>query len=153
MAERSRGNRHNLDAAEVAQLLPEIMQRLAGKQSPPAGIRELTIAQARALRAIARTDTSTMGELAGGLHITLGAATGLVDRLIQHGLVERGADPQDRRVVRVRLTSLGRRTHASVVRETRRRLGLALSRLSSEQQAAVVEGLAILRDALSEASD
>ncbi|MBP2472781.1 DNA-binding MarR family transcriptional regulator [Crossiella equi] len=42
--------------------------------------------------------------------LTTGGATRLVDRMVHAGLVERVADPGDRRVQLVRLTALGERT-------------------------------------------
>jgi DNA-binding MarR family transcriptional regulator len=140
------------EAAEITELLPEVMRRLFGGRSIPAGLRELTIPQARALRLVATREGLTMGELARELHITLGAATGLVDRVIQHGLVRREDDPRDKRVVRLRLTESGRRSHAAATREVRSRAAAALGKLSGEQRAKVVEALAMLREALSETS-
>ena len=46
---------------------------------------------------------STAGELARHTGLTSGAVTGLIDRLERLGLVERTADPADRRKVRVRV--------------------------------------------------
>ena len=46
---------------------------------------------------------------AGFIDIDPGAVTRLVDRLVAKGLVERVADPADRRSVRLKLTEAGRR--------------------------------------------
>ena len=48
-----------------------------------------------------------MGEVAGSLLFSSGAATKLFDRLVERGLVERSADPNDRRSVIVSLTDEG----------------------------------------------
>ena len=48
-----------------------------------------------------------MGEVAGALLYSSGAATKLFDRLVQRGLVGRSADPRDRRSVIVTLTRAG----------------------------------------------
>jgi len=138
------------DTTQIAELLPEVMRRLGGGRSIPAGIRELTFAQARALRVVAADQGCTMGALARSLHVTLGAATGLVDRLIQHRLVQREADPRDRRIVRVRLTRSGRRAHEAVVEGARQRLAAALAKLSPEQREQVAEALRMLKEALAE---
>ncbi len=53
-------------------------------------------------------DGMRMGEISERLLVTEGNVTGLVDRLEGAGLVERGADPADRRALRVRLTPVGR---------------------------------------------
>ena len=134
--------------SQIADAIPEVMRRLFGRRVVPKGMRELTLPQLRALKTIALRSDCTMGELAKRLNISLGAATGLVDRLIQHGLVRRDADPQDRRVVRVRLTDTGRRAHEAAVRETRRRIRAALQSLSAGERAQVAAALALLRKAL-----
>lgn len=62
--------------------------------------------------ALLRTERSggqmTMGELAGQVALTSGGVTRLVDRLAEHGLVERRACPDDRRVHYVAITEQGR---------------------------------------------
>jgi DNA-binding MarR family transcriptional regulator len=143
----------DLTVTQIAELLPEVMRRLAGGRSVPTGMREVTIPQARALRAVASSEACTMGELAGSLHVTMGAATGLVDRLVQQGLVQREPDANDRRIVRVRLTAAGRRAHAAVVRGARRRLSAALEKLSPEQRGQIAAALVVLRDALGEGEE
>jgi DNA-binding MarR family transcriptional regulator len=50
----------------------------------------------------------TAGELLDALMITSGAVTNRIDRLEQRGFVRRAKAPDDRRVVRIRLTSAGR---------------------------------------------
>ncbi len=135
---------------EIDELLPEIMRRLHGDRPVPAGLRALTLPQARTLRTVAFRPHCTMGELARELHVTLGAATGLVDRLVQQGLVARLPDVRDRRVVRLELTESGRRAHLGVVRHVRRRLARALARLTPDQQAHLTAALRLLREALEE---
>jgi DNA-binding MarR family transcriptional regulator len=142
--------REHFDASEIAELLPAIMRGLHGDRPVPTGLRDLTLVQMRALGTIGEADPCTMGQLAGALHISLGAATGLVDRLIAHGLVQREADPRDRRVVRLRVTEGGRRAHAVRRREVRRRLARALEAMPPEQRQQLVESLTRLRDALGE---
>lgn len=52
----------------------------------------------------------TIGDVAGYLMLRHHSAVGLVDRAVRSGMLERREDPQDRRVVRLRLTPLGART-------------------------------------------
>ena len=133
---------------QIADAIPDVMRQLFGRRVVPQGMGELTVSQLRALKTIALHCDCTMGELAKRLNISLGAATGLVDRLIQHGLVQRDADPQDRRIVRVRLTDTGRQAHEAAMRETRQRIRAALQSLSVEERAQVAAALALLRKAL-----
>lgn len=50
----------------------------------------------------------TAGELAALTHVTSGTMTSRLDRLVTRALVTRRPDPADGRLVRVRLTGLGR---------------------------------------------
>jgi DNA-binding MarR family transcriptional regulator len=51
----------------------------------------------------------TIGDVAGALLLRHHSAVGLVDRAVAANLVERHADSEDQRIVRLRLTSLGAR--------------------------------------------
>lgn len=55
-----------------------------------------------------------MGELSKRMMVTGGNVTGIVDQLVKEGLVERVADPQDKRAFVVRLTKAGRRAFAEM---------------------------------------
>ena len=52
----------------------------------------------------------TIGDVAGYLLLRHHSVVGLVDRAVKAGLVERHEDPEDRRVVRLRLTEHGAQT-------------------------------------------
>jgi DNA-binding MarR family transcriptional regulator len=56
-----------------------------------------------------REDGQTLAGLSRALIVTAGNVTGLVDRAERDGVVERRPEPTDRRVVRVWLTSKGRK--------------------------------------------
>jgi len=60
-----------------------------------------------AIRAWDEPDAPTIGALAAHLLLKHHSAVGLVDRLVQHGLVERVRDEDDRRQVRVHLSAEG----------------------------------------------
>ncbi|HEY2167347.1 MAG TPA: MarR family transcriptional regulator [Jatrophihabitantaceae bacterium] len=51
----------------------------------------------------------TAGELSASTHVTSGTMTSRLDRLTRRNLVSRHPDPDDGRLVRVRLTGTGRR--------------------------------------------
>jgi MarR family transcriptional regulator, organic hydroperoxide resistance regulator len=72
-----------------------------------AAVHELGLApmQAHALRLLDRP--VNMGDLADLLQCDASNVTGIVDRLEQRGLVERVAEPGDRRVKKLQLTAAG----------------------------------------------
>jgi DNA-binding MarR family transcriptional regulator len=133
---------------DIAEYLPEIMRKLFGGRLIVSKAWELTIPQLRALSIVADWPGCTMGELARGLGIRVNAATGLADRLVQHGLLERQADPADRRLVRLRLTESGRRAREACRRERRRRVKEALGHLSTAEQGQIARSLLLLHRAL-----
>jgi len=143
--------RDNLDA--ILQQLPEIMRGLFGTPPVLRPLEGLTMVQFRALRFITEQAGCTMSELAHALGVTLGAATGIVERLHHQGLVSRESDPSDRRRVCVRLTELGRQIHLKAVQRARQRMRRALATLSPEQQTQVATALQILQEALGKKAD
>ena len=134
--------------AEIADMLPEILRGLADRRPVTGGDWELTIAQVRALGVVGDHSDCTMGELARRLGIGLSAATALADRLVQHGLIEREADPRDRRVVCLRLAGSGKRVRDTFRREKQHQMRSALGRLSARELARIADGLALLCQAL-----
>ena len=69
------------------------------------------------LDALKELGSMTMSEIALALNVSMGAATGIVDKLIEKGMVKRERDSQDRRVVRVELEKAGRKAAEDVYRE------------------------------------
>ena len=86
----------------------------------------------------------TAGELVRQTMVTTGAMTNRIDRLVERGFVERDVDPEDRRVVVVRLTPEGHRV-VDIAAETHYNVEQQLLRaLPKKQQAALAESLRVL---------
>jgi len=68
----------------------------------------LTVSQSYCLRILYFQGPRTMGELATELDVRLSTMTGIVDQLEARGLVERVDHPDDRRSLRVTLSTRGR---------------------------------------------
>ena len=68
---------------------------------------DLTVAQLRVLLLLHAEGPSRMSFIASGLDIALSTATGVVDNLVKKDLVDRKADPQDRRLVICKLSFTG----------------------------------------------
>ncbi len=71
--------------------------------------RELTMSQLRVLFILNGDPGMTAGNLAERLSVRPSTVTGIVDRLVKQELVERRADPDDRRIVRNVLSTTGER--------------------------------------------
>jgi DNA-binding MarR family transcriptional regulator len=105
----------------------------------------LSLVHLQVLMALENDGSLPMGRLAETMDVSQASATGIVDRMEQRGLVERLRDEQDRRVVRVALTSLGRETVAGFATERRDHLQQILGALTEEELAGFLAGLRGMR--------
>jgi DNA-binding MarR family transcriptional regulator len=71
---------------------------------------DLTVAQLRVLLILHTEGASRMSTIASSIGIALSTATGIVDNLVKKGLINRGDDPEDRRLVICTLSSEGQET-------------------------------------------
>jgi DNA-binding MarR family transcriptional regulator len=69
----------------------------------------LSMSQNGALLHLYRRGTCGVGDIGDSLGVTSGAASQMLDRLVQQGLILRTEDPDDRRVRRITLTEEGLR--------------------------------------------
>ena len=88
----------------------------------------------RACSSIYPEGNVTMGEFSGALAVPLSTATRIADWLVDHGYINRLPDIDDRRVVRVALTDLGRELFKAIDRYIRQRLHQVLSSLTTEER-------------------
>jgi DNA-binding MarR family transcriptional regulator len=91
-----------------------------------------------------------MRELSRRLMVTGGNVTGLTDRLVGEGLVERRIDPADRRAQTVRLTAAGQRHFRTMAAEHEAWVAGLFSGLAPARQALLFELLGELKKSLGE---
>ncbi len=108
----------------------------------------LSIPQFRALLFLRREPNAGLGTTAEYLGITAGAASELIERLVRQGLVDREADPHERRRVQLRLTDRGADQLRAAEERTRRWLVGVLGCLDPAQLARLEVALADLRQAV-----
>jgi DNA-binding MarR family transcriptional regulator len=84
-------------------------QRLLGQMSARIRALGLSIPQFDLLSTLTEREGISQSELAERLYVTKGNVSGLVDRMVQAGLVERRAISGDRRSYAMHLTPEGRR--------------------------------------------
>lgn len=95
-------------------------------------------------------DALTMGDLARALNVPLSTATRIVNWLVKSGYAERRPDANDRRIVRVALTEVGKSLNEAAEAFIRRRLEMWLGRLSPEERQTLVVLMNKFADALEE---
>ena len=113
----------------------------------PQSQRLLSRHQASILDHLDELEPTTVMALAGHMGVTAGTMSLSIDRLERKGYVVRLKDAKDRRRVHVRLTSAGVRIRdASSVLDPSR-VEVLVARLSDEERARAIEGLALLAEA------
>ena len=90
-----------------------------------------------------------ISEISAHLDVTAPAASQMVDRLVQMGLLERGEDPNDRRAKQVTLSAKGRALIEKGIEARNRWSEELATKLTAEQRGIVIEALAHLAEAAS----
>jgi len=93
-------------------------------------------------------DGLTMGELSRRLMVSNGNVTGLIDRLVAEGMVERRTDEADRRAQLVRLTPDGKRAFDTMTPAHQAWIADALTPLNDADKTRLLDLLAKLKSAL-----
>jgi DNA-binding MarR family transcriptional regulator len=109
---------------------------------------EITLPRFDLLANLVREDGQTLASLSRTMLVTAGNLTGLVDRAARDGLLERRADPNDRRAWRVHLTPKGQRAFRDAERRHAARVAKLFAGLTPEEIAALTRLLDKLRATL-----
>ena len=116
------------EADEVLDNLAQVSFAVMAHLSQVAAAHELSLTQLRVL-GILRDRTPKMAELATHLGLDRSSVSGLVDRAVRRGLVERQASRDDGRSVRVSLTPAGRELAGELTAEVSRAMAPLTSNL------------------------
>ena len=135
------------DVERVAGLLLEAVPRLRRIISTAAqdneGVAALTFTQLRVLGRLIH-GMQLPSELARSMGITPATASGLVDLLVQRGLVARGDRPGDRRCTRLTVTPAGVACWEAAMARAIEALGTLLSEMEPSRRRALEDGLQAL---------
>jgi DNA-binding MarR family transcriptional regulator len=111
-----------------------VLSRVAAEQ-------DVSLTQLRAL-GILRDRKPTMAELASYLGLERSTVSGLVDRAVQRGLVQKSTDPADARSVRVSLTERAARLEGPIIAEIGELMAPLTDRLNTSERKRLTDLLA-----------
>lgn len=108
-ADRAVGSDAKRDALvdRVVAAYETLMHRVASAHAPEFVGVGVTMSQAKVLYIVQAEPDMRMSDLAGRLGVTLPSMSGVVDRLVDQGLLTRRDDPADRRQALVRISDAG----------------------------------------------
>jgi DNA-binding MarR family transcriptional regulator len=141
-----------ISTTDLAHRLRPVIARLARRMRQQAG-GDLSPTQGAALNTVACHGPLTPSELAAREKIQRPTATRVLARLEEAGLIERTADPADRRSSLVSTTPAGTELLASVRDRKDAYLAQRLDRLSPEDLAALDRAAGILERVLEEGAE
>lgn len=107
----------------------------------------LSPSQVGALMHLYHCSECGVSDIGDHLGITVPAASQLVERLVQQGLLVRTEDPADRRFKQVTLTQHGKAMIEGGIESRQRWLEQLTAALSSEEQATIIYALTMLTEA------
>ncbi|MDF5756709.1 MarR family transcriptional regulator [Spongiactinospora sp. TRM90649] len=92
----------------IGRMQRDLGRLVARDRSLPVLASNLTMRQLKVVLLLSSLGSASGQDLARNLGVSLATVTGIVDRLVRHGLATRREDPEDRRVRRVELTPDGK---------------------------------------------
>lgn len=94
-------------ADRIAEVMPVIAKEFTRHQSHELFKGVVTLPQFLVLNFLDNSGESKMKDLAKFMDVTTAAMTGIVERLVKYGYVERVFDPEDRRIIKIKPTPKG----------------------------------------------
>jgi DNA-binding MarR family transcriptional regulator len=111
---------------------------------------DVTLAQYRVLIELGSRGPQRLADLASALHVDRSTATRMCDRLVRKRLVTRRRTTEDRRGVRISLTSAGAELVFEVSRRRRAEIGRIVERMPTSHRVLVVKALRAFAEAAGE---
>jgi DNA-binding MarR family transcriptional regulator len=108
---------------------------------------DLTMKQLKVLLVLHALGAARPSVIAAHIGASAANATGVLDRLVAQGFIERQPDAADRRALLVRLTESGRATVSQLYLAGQERLTRALAELSDDDLGALHQGVSALVEA------
>jgi DNA-binding MarR family transcriptional regulator len=108
---------------------------------------EVTLTQYRTLVVLASRGPQSLAGLADAVGVTPATATRMCDRLVRKDLIRRRTERDDRRQLRVALTTKGRSLVDAVTERRRREIGRIVREIPVDEQVVLVHALGRLASA------
>jgi MarR family transcriptional regulator, organic hydroperoxide resistance regulator len=108
----------------------------------------LTIAQIKSLFFISNEGEANFRKLAAALKVTPSNVTGIIDRLVEQELVTRTENPEDRRMLMLKLTEKGETLIANLRERRVSQMSSILQQMTDEELSAIALGFSLLQRAI-----
>ncbi|MDD3087268.1 MAG: MarR family transcriptional regulator [Candidatus Omnitrophica bacterium] len=107
-------------ADKMNEIMPILMKEFAHMQPQEIYKGKVTLPQILVLQYLSTQDSVKMTDIANFMKVTTAAVTGIVDRLVKAGYVNRIFDQNDRRIIKIEINLKGQALMKKVAHERRR---------------------------------
>ena len=118
----------------LVELLPRLMREISRYENNYITSGKITCQQFLALEMLAARDEWQMNEFVEKTETSFSTATGMIDRLVNHGLANRVRGEADRRTVLVAVTAKGRKVLREVYAQKKEGIIQVFKRLSPQER-------------------
>lgn len=135
----------------LVELLPQLMQEISRYENNYVTTGKITCQQFLILDQLARQPEWTMNEFVRSNDMKFSSTTGMIDRLVKHGLAKRRRGKEDRRTVLVMITQKGQDIIDEVYSQKKKGIIQLFKRLNAHERQNYLDILQKLVNSLSSA--
>lgn len=136
-------------ADKMNSVMPVIMKEFARRQADELYKGKITLQQFLILNLLHKESEPKMTALAHFMGVTTAAMTGVVERLVREGYVVRESQLDDRRIIKVRLTSKGTELVIKVNEQRRKMIINIFGKISATERQDYLRTLIHIKEILS----
>jgi DNA-binding MarR family transcriptional regulator len=129
----------NKTSEEIIALIFSIGRSIRRQTGSPQEVCFLSILQMETLRYIRENKKVLMKDLAEYLHITPPSTTSIVEDLFKRGLVKRLSDKKDRRIIKISLTTRGKKLLENSLQRKLKEFRKKIEVLSSDEKKSLLK--------------
>jgi DNA-binding MarR family transcriptional regulator len=135
-------------ADKMSEIMPSIMKEFASRQASELYKGKITLPQLLILEYLHKASDCTMSEIAHFMRVSTAAVTGFMDRLVRDGYVIRDYDPEDRRIIKAKLTLKGASLVKKIKEQKRQMIISIFGKISQEDRNEYLRILTQIKDIL-----
>lgn len=137
---------------QMQESLHRVMRWLVFRGDPNSPLNEFPVSQLRCLFIVAHEEGLKMQDISHRMELRLPAVSQIVDRLVKRNMLVRQTDPDDRRVVRLKLSDTAHHLLARAHEERNARMVATAANLNESEMKQVIHGLQLLAGAAEKAA-
>ncbi len=135
-------------ADRLSGVMSVVIREFAKRQTNELNKGKINVPQFLILNHLLHNNESNMKELSKVINLTCAAATGIVDRLVISNYVRRNFNPDDRRVIKIKITPKGKALINRIDEQRKQAVISLFQRVSEPDRKEYLRILTQIRDAL-----